>query len=214
MLITLLCVLANPVEILPRWTWDPVPRALPGVSQYDHPEREYRWIVVHHSSFIEPPGPDGIRRYHREVSGYADIGYHFVIDAEGKVLEGRSLLYMGAHAGESLEANRGVSRARHSGSQAAIDRARRLDPDWGAVGIVLDGYFDLGFLPSAAQIESLRGLLAELTRRYHIPKEHIVSHREVKERITEAQGRTHTGKITDCPGSGLQAVLEILRQTP
>lgn len=38
-----------------------------------------------------------IRRWHVEDRGWSDIGYHYLIDRDGKVAEGRSLSRTGAH---------------------------------------------------------------------------------------------------------------------
>ncbi len=40
---------------------------------------------------------DEIRRWHVEDNGWRDIGYHFVIDRDGTVVEGRPLDEQGAH---------------------------------------------------------------------------------------------------------------------
>jgi hypothetical protein len=39
-----------------------------------------------------------IRRWHVEDRGWADIGYHYLIDRDGTVIEGRPLSKVGAHA--------------------------------------------------------------------------------------------------------------------
>lgn len=58
-----------------------------------------------------------------ETKGYAALGYHFFINADGSVYEGRPLEIMGSHAGRGKQAG-------------ALN-----DPDWGSVGIVLQGVF-------------------------------------------------------------------------
>ncbi|MEE8410243.1 MAG: peptidoglycan recognition family protein [Myxococcota bacterium] len=168
---------------------------------------------MHHSSFVEPPGPLGLKQYHQQIYRWADLGYHFVIDTEGKIYEGRNIRYMGAHAGTTLEANRAVVAIRR-GATGRIADARKLDPDWGAIGIVVDGYFDSGIEPSAAQTEALTWLIGLLQEKYGARDEQVITHQEVKTRIVEAAQRTLGGGETTCPGSGLQAVVDAMRRPP
>jgi len=88
--------------------------------------------------------------------GAGDLAYHFVIDRSGRLWQGRSLTWQGAHAGNGT-ANEGN------------------------IGIVLLGNFDLQE-PSPAQLASLRGLLQELCARHQISPEHIYGHDEIKAR--------------------------------
>lgn len=180
--------------IVPRATWDPAP--LVAGDRYSGPlTRTLRSIVVHHSDFLEPAGPLGIKQYHLEVSGFADIGYHFVIEPDGTVYEGRSLERMGAHAGVAREATRGH---------------RDRDPDWGAIGIVLDGYFGED-LPPPAQREALLGLIDHLRARF--PRiERVIGHREVRRELVVAKELTPVGPPTVCPGDALFLWLDAERR--
>lgn len=145
------------VNIVPRAAWDPSPRAR-GYRYRGRLKDIYRTIVVHHSDFEEPPGPVGIKDYHLHVSGFSDIGYHFVIGADGAIYEARALDRMGAHAGITKE-----SRGDHT-----------KDPDWGSVGIVLDGRFSAN-APPAAQLQALDALIVDLRQR--LPKvERVIGH--------------------------------------
>lgn len=68
----------------------------------------WRRIVIHHSSAEDGPKLDfpSIRRYHMEQRGYADIGYHFLVEKYNDDLGsksfvatcGRPLNMAGAHA--------------------------------------------------------------------------------------------------------------------
>jgi hypothetical protein len=95
----------------------------------------------------------------------------------------------------------------------ALDDARRLDPDHGAIGVVLDGYFDGDRAPTLAQQVALQGLLDDLRARYRIEVARVITHREVRSRIVEAQGLTPVGEPTLCPGDSLQRVVEVYRRT-
>ncbi len=62
----------------------------------------YQTLIVHHSSFYEADGLATLRevqRLHREDRMWADIGYHFLIDIDGTIYEGRELAARGVHTG-------------------------------------------------------------------------------------------------------------------
>ncbi len=72
-------------------------------------------ITIHHEGSVPFESNDrravarrieGIRRHHRQELGWADIGYHYVLDRLGEVWEARSLEHQGAHAG-TLALNEG-----------------------------------------------------------------------------------------------------------
>lgn len=66
-------------------------------SSAAEPERLWTGIVVHHSESSCETTVEDIDHWHKE-RGWAGIGYHFVIDCEGIVHDGRSLSIAGAHA--------------------------------------------------------------------------------------------------------------------
>lgn len=82
---------------------------------------------------------------------YGDIGYHFVIDYAGRLWEGRSLSYEGAHVSSENESN---------------------------IGVMLLGNFEKQ-KPSAAQLESLSTLTALLRRHFDIPGRRVYGHRDI-----------------------------------
>lgn len=57
------------------------------------------YIVVHCSESPEgrPDTAEDIRRWHVKGNGWSDIGYHFVIELDGTIKEGRPLDKIGAH---------------------------------------------------------------------------------------------------------------------
>lgn len=129
--------------------------------------RRWNWITVHHSVFSSKgntleAGLDTVRRIQRNhitLEKYADIGYHYLIDRAGRVIEGRSLSWQGAHAGGSN--NRGN------------------------VGVCLLGNFDEE-KPSKAAIASLDKLVFELQDKLRIPRKNVRPHKAWKE--TECPG--------------------------
>lgn len=58
-----------------------------------------REIVFHHSAGSEQSKINQIQSSHQNDNEWSDIGYHFAIDKDGKIFQGRSLEYRGAHAG-------------------------------------------------------------------------------------------------------------------
>ncbi len=96
---------------------------------------------------------------HLEERGFADIGYHFVIDYAGRLYEGRSLGVRGAHT---------------SGHNT------------GAVGIVLLGNFE-EIQPSAAQMAKLQALVKMLVTNY--PIENLGGHLDFNPGITLCPGK-------------------------
>ena len=61
---------------------------------------KYQTLIVHHSSFYEADGPATlleVQRLHRDDRYWADIGYHYLIDIDGTIYEGRDLGARGVH---------------------------------------------------------------------------------------------------------------------
>ncbi len=93
---------------------------------------------------------DSIRRSHL-ARGWADIGYHYAIDAEGRVWQGRPLSLQGAHVADQNQNN---------------------------LGIVLLGNFERQ-TPSPKAVESLDRLIATEMRRFGVSLTEIRTHREM-----------------------------------
>lgn len=128
----------------------------------------WSWITVHHSVYSSSSDSlsasiDSVRRIQREhIQGqaYADIGYHYLIDRAGRVIEGRELRWQGAHAG----GNNNV----------------------GNVGICLLGNFEVE-KPTAAAIQSLDRLVYELQSKLNIPRRNVRPHKAWKETACPGQ---------------------------
>lgn len=54
-------------------------------------------VVVHHTESHDASAAE-IRRWHVEGNGWDDIGYHYIIRADGKIEPGRPVNVTGAHA--------------------------------------------------------------------------------------------------------------------
>jgi len=149
---------SDPRQLLPdihrRAEWNASPITA------DHvPMTRITSLTVHHTAFAPPP-PQGastqvkrIQQEHTGVKGWADIGYHFLIDPSGGIWEGRQLVYQGAHAGGAANI--------------------------GNIGICLMGDFERNPVP-AAQLRGLDRLLARLRDQFDLDADDVRTHREWK----------------------------------
>lgn len=117
-------------------------------------------ITIHHEGWTPVSFEDQqttatrlemIRRSHLDRMTAGDIGYHFVVDRAGRVWQGRSLTYQGAHVKDSNPHN---------------------------MGIMVLGNFDLQS-PSNEQIRSLQATLNWACGRYSIRSNQIFTHQEL-----------------------------------
>ena len=130
-----------------------------GWMAYDEPLPEVlTTIVVHHSALPLSDGPREIQGMHMTFKGYADIGYHFLIDEHGRLYEGRSLAVRGAHTGGH---------------------------NTGTVGVVLLGNFQ-DAEPTEEQLAALRRLCGWLIDAYAIT--HLAGHRDFQPGVTLCPG--------------------------
>ena len=141
--------------IVPRMEWGARPLNLKAPEEFGafdartNPEGVFTYpdnlnsvlnsIVVHHSAFAYD-GPSEVQGLHMDRRGFADVAYHFLIDSEGIIYEGREINVRGAHV-------QGFNT--------------------GSVGIVLLGNFN-DEQPSEVQLASLRALVDYLRYTYEI----------------------------------------------
>jgi N-acetylmuramoyl-L-alanine amidase len=107
-------------------------------------------IILHHTA-AEESGIDQIRKYHVNVLGWRDIGYHFVVEKDGTVATGRSLSLPGAHA-------RGWN--------------------YNAIGVACIGNMSNREL-YRVQFNALVGHLCHLCKKFDIPVSNILLHKNV-----------------------------------
>jgi len=112
------------------------------------PLKEINFIVIHHSQ-REIDSPRQIRKRHLE-RGWEDIGYHYLIGKKGKLYRGRSIRFIGAHV---------------------------LGYNKNSIGICLIGDLDKS-IPTRKQLKSLIKFLGKISKKYKIPIENILGHRE------------------------------------
>lgn len=162
-------------------------------------------MAVHHTvTPNDDPDPASTVRaiyaYHVRSNGWADIGYNFLIDAAGRVYEGRWARDYGAGeapTGESAD-GRGVVGAHTSGNND------------GSVGVALLGDFTRR-APSPAALDALAQLLAWEADRHGV---------DPLGTATWSGGRTMSTIVghrdvgaTSCPGDELYARLPAIRQS-
>lgn len=101
-------------------------------------------------------------RVGHRAQGWADIGYHLVIDRAGTVWQGRSIRWQGAHVKFRNEGN---------------------------IGVLVMGNFDLQ-QPTTAQKASLERVLVDLMRTYGVSQSRVYTHREWPDAKTACPGRS------------------------
>jgi hypothetical protein len=158
-----------PGGVIPRSRW-----AKGGPDMGDiNPMLPVKSITIHHEGW-EPfmaTDPDEtayrierVRVGHRNAKGggYADIGYHFIIDREGRVWEGRSLRYQGAHVKNRNEGN---------------------------IGVMCLGNFEEQN-PTERQLAGLTRQVKALMTKYRVPTRRVYTHREWPDAQTLCPGRS------------------------
>ena len=112
-------------------------------------------VIVHHSaSPADDTTPETVRRWHIVDRQYEDVGYHFVIGADGGLHLGRPMWRIGAHDGGENATSLGI---------CALG-------DW-RIG-------EDGVLPGALQWETLVLLCADLLDQLDLPTSALRGHRE------------------------------------
>jgi len=139
---------------------------------------EVKLLVVHHTALAvggdERSPVERVRalyQYHAQNRGWGDIGYHFLIDEEGQIYEGRAGgdYVIGGHV--------------YCGNV-------------GTIGIALLGNFEIE-KPSQVQMQSLQWLLDTLAKQYDIDPARSVTYHGMK--FNPIVGHRELVS-TDCPG--------------
>jgi len=115
---------ALPHFVISRAEWKALPAEHAKLLLF--PERSRRdtlLVVVHHTALDARLGPRELQWVHMHRRGFADLGYHFVIDTGGSVYEGRRLRYQGAHVAGQNDRSVGVVLAGSFGESAPSSAA-------------------------------------------------------------------------------------------
>ena len=113
-----------------------------------------KYIIIHHTAVSREANAkqfEAIKRYHKS-KGWGDIGYHYLIDPDGRLNKGRQDNEIGAHCS-------------HAGMNMK------------SIGIALSGNFETE-KPTDYQIFMLRDILQILSKRYRITRSRILGHKE------------------------------------
>lgn len=156
----------------------------------------YKFVVHHTGEYVNPNVPAikkdpfkvmrSIYSYHTVTLGWGDIGYHYVIDKDGNIYEGRS----------------GGPKA--IGAHTAYHNA-------GSIGISLMGNFQVE-QPTKSQLESLSLLIADHAQRFGIDP--LASSHYLQRNSKNVSGHrdvTAAGRGTACPGENLYKLLPDVR---
>ena len=120
-------------------------------------KHEIKHITLHHGGVDFLKGTDtahhlrNLQAWSRNTRGWPDIPYHYLIDPDGKIYEGRDITLAG-------------------------DTNTEYDPTGHALIVVL-GNFDK-VEPNAAQIDATVAVMALLAKRYNVVPTTIQSHRD------------------------------------
>jgi hypothetical protein len=186
-IVPIVAVAAPPIITRAQWGAD---ESLRGASPDFAPIGR---VIVHHTvTATQEPNPAARMRamhaFHVRGNGWSDIGYNFVVDAAGRIYEGRST-GGGRHDGEDAS-GRGVIGAHAAGHNT------------GSVGVAILGtYTDGGVTPSEAALDAVTAVAAwKLGPRGIDPAASgaLIGHRDVV--------------ATGCPGSGCHRRLPELRE--
>ena len=86
-------IIMNAHHIIPRAEWGVIAPRL-GELVFDW---NYSTVVIHHSGNSGMKKPSLIEELHLIDHNWDDVGYHYLVHPEGRIYEGRSIVYKGSH---------------------------------------------------------------------------------------------------------------------
>ncbi len=122
-----------------------------------------KYLIIHHTATSRDRTTFSAIKNGHIRRGFGDIGYHFLITADGVLHEGRGQDQVGAYA-----------------------RADRMN--FKSLGIALTGNFEKE-KPTNKQFNTLKGIVRQLQKIYSIPSKNILGHKEVEKARTLCPGR-------------------------
>jgi N-acetylmuramoyl-L-alanine amidase len=109
--------------------------------------RKITTVIVHHTASPSNTTIEDIKAWHTK-RGFYGIGYHYVIDPNGKIHSTRPVARTGAHA-----------------------RGHNAD----SIGVALIGNFEKTY-PTGAQLDALDGLILILKEEFHVKR--LIGHKD------------------------------------
>ncbi|MBU1148991.1 peptidoglycan recognition protein family protein, partial [Patescibacteria group bacterium] len=162
-------------------------------------------FVVHHTAGSNgSSNPEATIRaiyyYHAQILGWGDIGYNYLIDAQGNIYEGRKGGdgAIGAHAYRDA----GCNVARFGGESKGVDF------NAGTIGIAILGNYENN-IPLTKAINALVKLIAQKSADLGINPKGVSNWRGLT-KLPNIVGHKDVD-CTLCPGSNLESKLEIIR---
>lgn len=145
------CTHSYTPQIILRSEWKALAPKQGGIEQV--PKK----ITIHHSGELYNGKPEAkevlrnIQKFHQVEKGWIDIAYHYLLDLDGKIYEGRDVNKVG-------------------------DTATNYDPT-NHISICVVGNYEIQE-PSKKQLVSLEKLTCWLSRKYNISSDNISAHRD------------------------------------
>lgn len=191
-----------------------------GAEQWPPAFHDAQVTTVHHTATRnDEPDPAAtvraIYRYHAVDRGWGDIGYQYLVDANGVVYEGR---WSGTASPTCSAGGDGSAFAHEAGSDRVVTGAHTAGWNSGNVGVALLGDFTdagAGAEPSTFAVESLEDVLAELARRHSKDPLATVTYTNPvsgEKKTVPTIGGHRDYVATECPGGRLYAMLPAIRQ--
>ncbi|MEO1236759.1 MAG: peptidoglycan recognition family protein [Planctomycetota bacterium] len=146
-----------PAGVLPRSRWTRHGLAGRNINRMNG----VKTITLHHegwtpftatSAAASEDRIEQIRQIHTRDRGWADLGYHFVIDRQGRVYQGRSVTFQGAHVSDNNPHN---------------------------LGIMMLGNFEQQ-KPTREQVDAMSRFTRQMMAAYGVPGSRVQTHREIK----------------------------------
>lgn len=135
-------------------------------------DRPWKYVVLHHSATTNGSYAQ-IDRDHRQIGGFKDCGYHFVIGNGTESPDGQ------IEVAQRWSEQRGGAHCRDG---------KHPDVNEYGIGICLIGNFDQS-PPTPRQIASAKALVAYLQDRYAIPTDHVGTHSALAHGHIDCPGR-------------------------
>ena len=143
----------------------------------------YNKLTYHHTNRPQYESMKSLQQAEQAGGEYSDVPYHFVIDGNGTVYEGRSLQYMGAHVKHDNPGNIGLALMGNFEENASL---------WQKFKDSIQGARFSN--PTSIQVNNAKQMAVFLDVAYGLPT--IGGHRSFAD-----------GYTTDCPGSRLTELL-------